>query len=157
MQRPVVNAFPGSAIQRFRESAKGDERGVSGRTARLTHDGVERVSRDVLLREICVRALDSGCQRGGNSGMPRLLRDKIFKRRGKVRGLFGRQIEAEHLQRDEPTFDRIVRAEHGPEAAGPNLMQDTKGTTSGRRRVENGSVSGQRWYSSSGTRRVRRS
>ena len=148
VQRAVMDPLAGRAIERLRQAAQRHERGVDRRAARLPDDRVERIADDVLLREIRLFAFDAGGERGGQRGMVGLLRDDVFERGGEIGGLLRRQIEPEHLQRDQTAFDRIVRAKDGSEAAGPNLMQDSKGTARSRRRVENGSVSGQRWYSS---------
>jgi len=105
---------------------------------------VERVAVGVVLREVRGRPLDSGGQRRDDRGMLGLIGDQILERRRQLRVLLGRRAKAEDLQRDQTIAGRVVRAKNGTEAAGPNLMQDAKGTTGGRRRVESGSVSVQR-------------
>ena len=111
---------------------------------------VERVPVGVVLREVRGRPFNPRGQRRGDRGMLRLIGDQIFERRRQLRALLGRRAEPENLQRDETIAAGVVRAKNGTEAAGPNLMQDAKGTTGGRWRVESGSVSVQRWCSSAG-------
>jgi hypothetical protein len=111
---------------------------------------VERVPVGIVLREVGGRPLDPRSQRRDDRGMLRLIGDQIFERRRQLRALLGRRAEPEDLQRDEAIAGRVVRAKNGTEAARPNLMQDAKGTTGGRWRVESGSVSVQRWCSSAG-------
>jgi len=111
---------------------------------------VERVPVGVVLREVGGRPLNSRRQRRDNRGMLRLVGDQIFERCRQLCALLGRRAKPEDLQRDETIAGRVVRAKNGTEAARPNLMQDAKGTTGGRRRVESGSVSVQRWCSSAG-------
>jgi hypothetical protein len=111
---------------------------------------VERVTVGVVLCEVRGRPFDPCGQRRGDRGMLRLIGDQIFERCRQLLALLGCGAKPEDFQRDETIAGRIVRAKNGTEAAGPNLMQDAKGTTGGRRRVESGSVSVQRWCSSAG-------
>jgi hypothetical protein len=60
--------------------------------------------------------------------MARLTGGQVLELDGELGGLLGRHVEAERLDRDQPAFNRIVRAKYGTEAAGPDLMQDSKGT-----------------------------
>ena len=46
----------------------------------------------------------------------------------------GRQIQTEQLDRDQPVVLGIVRAKHGSQCAGANLMKNTEGTEGVRRR-----------------------
>ncbi len=150
MQRAVVDALAGGAIQRLGQAAQRHDDGFERRRAVLPERRVERVPVGVVLREVRGRPFDPGGQRRGDRGMLRLIGDQIFERCRQLRALLGRRAQPEDLQRDETIAGRVVRAKNGTEAAGPNLMQDAKGTTGGRRRVESGSVSVQRWCSSAG-------
>jgi hypothetical protein len=77
--------------------------------------------------------------------MSGLIGGKILELDGKLGGLFGRELfEAEGLDGDQPSFDLIVCAKYGTEAAGPDLMQDSKGTEGSRWGLVQGSVSVQR-------------
>lgn len=85
--------------------------------------------------------------------MARLTGGQVLELDGELGGLLGRHVEAERLDRDQPAFNRIVRAKYGTEAAGPDLMQDSKGTEGSGWGLVQGSVSVQRWCSSTETRR----
>jgi hypothetical protein len=150
MQRPVVNSFAGRAVERLGQAAQRDDDGFERCGAVLAKRSVERVAVRVILGEVRGRSLDARRQRGGNRRMLRLVGNQVLERRGQLRALLGGRAEPEDLQSDETIAGRIVRAKNGTEAARPNLMQDAKGATSGRRRVESGSVSVQRWCSSAG-------
>jgi hypothetical protein len=144
-----VDALARRAVERLRHPAKRDERGVDGRRPVLPQRRVERLSRDVLLREIRNASLGAGGQRRGNSRVSRLIVDERFERRGQLVGLIAREVEPEQLQRDEPAVARVMRAKYGAKAAGPDLMQDLERATGGRRRVVRGSVGGVQRSSSS--------
>ena len=47
---------------------------------------------------------------------------KVFELDGEFGGLFGRDVEAERLDRDEAPFQGVVRTKNGTEAASPYLM-----------------------------------
>ena len=49
-----------------------------------------------------------------------------LERVGELACAFGREIEAERLDGDEPAFDRVVRTEDETRRAGAHLMQDTE-------------------------------
>jgi hypothetical protein len=108
---------------------------------------VERVTVGVVLREVRGRRFDPCGQRRDDRGMLRLIGDQILERCRQLLALLGRSAKPENLQRDETIPRRVVRAKNGTEAARPNLMQDAKGATGGRRGIESGSVSVQRWCS----------
>jgi hypothetical protein len=74
--------------------------------------------------------------------MARLIVDEGLERGSQRRRLFGSEVEPEQFQRDEPAVGGIVRAKYRAKAAGPNLMKDLEGATSGRRRVVWRSVGG---------------
>jgi hypothetical protein len=77
--------------------------------------------------------------------MARLIGGQVLELDRKLGRLFGRDlIEAERLDGDQPPFDGIVCAKYGTEAAGPNLMQDSKGTEGSGWGLVRGSVSVQR-------------
>ncbi len=71
VQGAVMNPLARRAIERLRQTAQRDERGVDRRPARLADDRVERIADDVFLREIGVLAFDTGGEGGGNRRMPR--------------------------------------------------------------------------------------
>jgi hypothetical protein len=148
MQRAVVDALAGGAIQRLGQAAQRHDDGFERRRAVLPERRVERVPVGVVLSEVRGRPFDPSGQRRGDRGMLRLIGGQIFERCRQLRALLGRRAKPEDLQRDETIAGRVVRAKNGTEAACPNLMQDAKGTTGGRGRVESGSVSVQRWCSS---------
>jgi len=150
MQRPVMDPFTGPAIERLGQTAQRDDDRFERWRPVLTERGVERVAVGVILGEVRGRSLDARGQRGGDRRVMRLVGDQVLERRGQLRALLGGRAEPEDLQSDETIAGRIMRAKNGTEAAGPNLMQDAKGATGGRRRVESGSVSVQRWCSSAG-------
>ena len=61
--------------------------------------------------------------------MPWLVGGQVLELDGKLSGLLGRDlVKAERLDGDQPPLDRVVSAKYGTEAAGPDLMQDSKGT-----------------------------
>lgn len=77
--------------------------------------------------------------------MPRLIGGQILELNGKLGGLLGCDfVEAERLDGDEPPFNGVVSAKYGTEAAGPDLMQDSKGTEGSGWGLVQGSVSVQR-------------
>ena len=147
MQRAVVDALAGGPIQRLGQAAQRHDDGFERRRAVLPERRVERVTVGVVLREVRGRRFDPCGQRRDDRGMLRLIGDQILECCRQLLALLGRGAKPEDLQRDETIPRRVVRAKNGTEAAGPNLMQDAKGTTGGRRRVESGSVSVQRWCS----------
>jgi hypothetical protein len=61
--------------------------------------------------------------------MTGLIGGKVFELDGKLSRLLGRDlIESERLDGDQPPLHGVVCAKYGTEAAGPDLMQDSKGT-----------------------------
>lgn len=77
--------------------------------------------------------------------MARLIGGQVFELDGKLGGLLWRQlVKAERLDGDQATLRGVVCAKYGTEAAGPDLMQDSKGTEGSRWGLGQGSVSVQR-------------
>ena len=77
--------------------------------------------------------------------MARLIGGQVLELDRKLGGLFGGDlIEAERLDGDQPPLHRVVSAKYGTEAAGPDLMQDSKGTEGSGWGLVQGSVSVQR-------------
>ncbi len=77
--------------------------------------------------------------------MTRLVGGQIFELDGKLSSLLGCELfEAERLDGDQTSLDGIVSAKYGTEAAGPDLMQDSKGTEGSGWGLVQGSVSVQR-------------
>ena len=89
--------------------------------------------------------LHTGCQRCSHAGMTRLVGGQVFELDGKLGGLLGRDfLESERLYGDQSPFHGVVCAKYGTKAAGPNLMQDSKGTEGSGWGLVQGSVSVQR-------------
>ena len=140
-----MDGLAGGAIERITNAAQCRQGFGRRRRAELPKRGVERFAGDILLSQIGRHALDAGGQRGGHAGMARLIGGQVFELDRKLGSLFGRDlVEAERLDGDQPPFHGVVCAKYGTEAAGPNLMQDSKGTEGSGWGLVQGSVSVQR-------------
>jgi hypothetical protein len=108
-----VNAFAGRTIQRLGHAAERNQRGLDRRRPVLPQRRVERLAGDVFLREVGDPSFSARRQRGGDTGVARLLVDERFERGGQLVGLLAGEIESKQLQRDEPAVARVVRAKYG--------------------------------------------
>src|SRR5204862_2758061 len=89
----------------------------------LTERGVERFGGHVRLGEPRRRPLDPGRNRCGNRRMVEAAAGERIEDRGELGGAFGDEIEAERLDGDEATFNRVVRAKYGAQRSGADLVQ----------------------------------
>ena len=109
----------------------------------MAHRDVERLGRDILLRPIRHRALDSGGNRLDDGRMEQLCLSGMRELVGQRLRLLGCDVETEDFDRDQAIARRLVGAEHRTECAHADLMQDPEGAKR-RRRSECGRiVSGQ--------------
>ncbi len=140
-----MDGVAGGAVERITDATQCRQRLGRRRRSELPKRGVERFAGDILLRQVRRHALDAGRQRGGHAGMTRLIGGQVFELDGKLSRLLGRDlVETERLDGDQPPFHGVVCAKYGTEAAGPNLMQDSKGTEGSGWGLVQGSVSVQR-------------
>ena len=140
-----MDGLAGGAVERITDATQCRQRLGRRRRSELPKRGVERFAGDILLSQVRRHALDTGGQRGGHAGMARLIGGQVFELDRKLGSLFGRDlVEAERLDGDQPPFHGVVCAKYGTEAAGPNLMQDSKGTEGSGWGLVQGSVSVQR-------------
>ena len=138
-------AVAGGAVERITDATQCRQRLGRRRRSELPKRGVERFAGDILLSQVRRHALDTGGQRGGHAGVTRLIGRQVLELDRKLSRLFGRDlIETERLDGDQPPFHGVVCTKYGTEAAGPNLMQDSKGTEGSGWGLEQGSVSVQR-------------
>ena len=127
MQRAVADA--GGAREVDRAGELGDERQHRGDRRRrvVPHRDVERLGGDVLLGAVGDRPLDAGGDRLDDRRMEEPGLGGARQLVGQRLRLFGRDVEAEHLDRDQPVARRLVGAEDGTERANANLMQHPEG------------------------------
>jgi len=124
-----MNAVAGGAVERIANATQCRQGFGRRRRAELAQRGVDRFASDVLLRQVRGHALHAGRQRSGHPGMAGLIGGEVFEFDGKLSRLLGRDfVESERLDGDQPPFHGVVCAKYGTEAAGPDLMQDSKGT-----------------------------
>ena len=133
MKRPVAKARRAREIDRARKLCDERQRGVEPRRRVVTDRDVERLARDVLLGEIRRPSFDAGGDRRDDRRVPEARVDEPLKLIGQRPRLFGRQIEAERLDRGEPVARRLVGTKDGTKNTDANLMQDAERSECGRR------------------------
>ncbi len=128
MQRAVNHLANGREIEGICQ-LRGHAQRVGGQrpTALADHD-VERVGGDVVLSEIGAHAIDAGRARRGNRRVPEIGGNQLFELRDQVMNAFGRQIQAEQFDRDQPIALGFVRTEHWTQSTSADLMKHAKWT-----------------------------
>ena len=98
----------------------------------------------MFVRKVCGAFLQAGRNRCCDVRMIDPGRDERVKMIDERRGLFGGQIEPKHLYGDEPIGSRLVRAEHRPQSARTNLMENPERPECLRWKVQDGIFAVQR-------------
>ena len=132
MQTAVSHAGRAREVDRPRELRDERQRGVDRRGCVVPHRDVERLGRDVLLRAIRDRPFDPGRDRLDDGRMEEAgFRRAVQLVRERVR-LFGDDVEAEHLDRDETIARGFIRPEDRAQRANADLMQHPERAECGR-------------------------
>ena len=127
MQRAVTDAAVRREIERAGQ--RFDERHPAGDRHRsvFTEHHIERLAHRVFLREIGRAMFEAGGDGRGDMRMREIGGDERVQLRDERRGLFGREIETKHLDRDEPIAigaGRLVSTKHRTQRARTNLMEN---------------------------------
>ena len=70
--------------------------------------------------------MNAGGERRGERRVRQIGRDEALELGDQLMHALGREVEGEQFDGDEPVAHGIVRAEHGTQSAGTNLMKNTK-------------------------------
>ena len=133
MQPAVTDA--GRAREVDRAGHLGDERQafLDRRRRIVSHRHVERLGGDVFLGAVRHRPFDAGSDRLDDGRVEqRGLRRALQRVRQRLR-LFGDDVEAEDLDRDEAIVRGLIGAKHGTECANAYLVQHPEGAEGWRR------------------------
>ena len=122
----MQDAGRGREIERARELRDDGENVGDGRRPVLSQRAVERLGGHVRLREPGDAVFYAGANRRCDRRMRESAPGEHLERVRQLPCAFGREIEAERLDGDEPAFDRVVSTEDETRRAGAHLMQDTK-------------------------------
>ena len=148
MQAPVADARGAREVDRAGQLRDERQRLLDRRRRVVAHRHVERLRRHVLLRAVGQRPLDPGGNRLDDGGMKERRLGGAGQRVGEQLRLFGNDVEAEHLDRDQAVARRLIRSKNGTKGANTDLMQHPEGAECWRRRESAWVLSGQRRYSS---------
>ena len=128
MQRAVFDEPLRGGIECMSQLAHHGQRLGKRQRAPFAYHDIERVAGEVILREVCDDAVETGRDGSRDRRMSKPGLDQPLEFADQLMDALGRQVEAEHFDGNQPIAFRFVRAKHRAQSTGTDLMKYPKWT-----------------------------
>ena len=128
MKRAVFDQSLRGGIERFGQLTRREQRLRERQRASLAAHDVQRIGGEVILREVGDDAVETGRDGSRNRRMSKPGVDQALEFADQLMDAFGRQVEPEDFDGDQPIALRFIRAKHRTQSTGTDLMEHAKWT-----------------------------